>query len=59
MTQREALLGGARAVAFAPGGHVYSRKTNRDGQGVPGPGDDKILRVVRRRRPDAGTTSVR
>jgi hypothetical protein len=59
MTQKEGLLGRLRAVAFAPNGHLYSSMTNRDGRGSPGPGDYKILRAVCKRRPDAGTASVR
>jgi aldose sugar dehydrogenase len=57
----EGLLGRVRAVAFAPDGHLYLSVTNRDGRGYTRPGDDKILRVVRKRRSngsDAGTAFV-
>jgi glucose/arabinose dehydrogenase len=44
----EGQLGRVRAVAFAPDGHLYLSVTNRDGRGSARPGDDKILRVVRK-----------
>ena len=55
----EGLLGDVRAVAFAPDGHLYFSVTNRDGRGSTRPGDDKTLRVVGKRRPDAGAAFVR
>ncbi len=43
-------LGRIRAVAMGPDGHLYLTTSNRDGRGEPSPGDDLLLRVVRRPR---------
>jgi aldose sugar dehydrogenase len=42
-------LGRIRAVAMGPDGHLYLTTSNHDGRGKPSPGDDLLLRVVRRR----------
>lgn len=41
-------LGRIRAVALGPDGHLYFSTSNRDGRGERRPGDDLLLRVVRR-----------
>jgi hypothetical protein len=35
-----------RPVAFAPDGALWLLTSNRDGNGSPAAGDDRILRVV-------------
>ncbi len=42
-------LGRLRAVAIGPEGALYFTTSNRDGRGDARPGDDLLLRVVRRR----------
>lgn len=44
----EAEFGRIRDVAVGPEGALYLATSNRDGRGEPGPGDDRILRVVPR-----------
>ena len=39
--------GRIRDVIEAPDGSLYIATSNRDGRAIPGPGDDKILRVVK------------
>jgi quinoprotein glucose dehydrogenase len=41
-------LGRIRAVALGPDGHLYLTTSNRDGRGERRPGDDLLLRIVRR-----------
>ncbi|HYW06819.1 MAG TPA: PQQ-dependent sugar dehydrogenase [Longimicrobium sp.] len=41
-------VGRIRAVTMSPDGHLYFTTSNRDGRGTPAPGDDLLLRVVRR-----------
>ncbi|HYW10606.1 MAG TPA: PQQ-dependent sugar dehydrogenase [Longimicrobium sp.] len=41
-------LGRIRAVAMGPDGHLYVTTSNRDGRGDERPGDDLLLRIVRR-----------
>jgi aldose sugar dehydrogenase len=37
--------GRLRTVREGPGGYLYVLTSNRDGRGLPRPGDDRILRV--------------
>jgi aldose sugar dehydrogenase len=48
----EEALGRIRAVRAGPDGYLYFTTSNRDGRGVPGGGDDRLLRLVP--RPAAG-----
>lgn len=41
-------LGRIRAVKMGPDGALYFTTSNRDGRGDPGPGDDHLLRIIRK-----------
>lgn len=45
----EGAVGRIRAVAAGPDGHLYFATSNRDSRGRPREGDDRLLRIVRRR----------
>ncbi|RJR25974.1 PQQ-dependent sugar dehydrogenase [Candidatus Microgenomates bacterium] len=45
----EVLLNGfgrLRTIVLGPNGHFYITTNNKDGRGIPGPGDDKIIQAL-------------
>jgi quinoprotein glucose dehydrogenase len=40
-------LGRLRAIRMGPDGYLYFTTSNRDGRGVPEPGGDRLLRILR------------